>query len=55
MSITRDQNEITQLLLITITAAQQEKPRLNEKLYLECFAIKTPARNQTNAMGGARG
>lgn len=36
------------------TAAQQEKPRLDEKLYLECFAVKTPARNQKNTAGGAR-
>lgn len=37
------------------TAAQQEKSQLDEKLYLECFAVKPPARKQKNATGGARG
>lgn len=37
------------------TAAIQEKPQLDEKLYLECFAVKPPARKQKNVAGGARG
>jgi type II secretory pathway predicted ATPase ExeA len=37
------------------TAAQQEKSQLDEKLYLECFAVKPSARKQKNATGGARG
>jgi general secretion pathway protein A len=37
------------------TAAQQEKTQLDEKLYLECFAVKPPSRKQKNAVGGARG
>ena len=37
------------------TAAQQEKTQLDEKLYLECFAVKPPARKQKIAVGGARG
>jgi type II secretory pathway predicted ATPase ExeA len=37
------------------TAAIQEKTQLDEKLYLECFAVKTPARKQKNAAGGVRG
>ena len=37
------------------TAAQQEKTQLDEKLYLECFAVKPPARKQKNEAGGARG
>lgn len=37
------------------TAAQQEKSQLDEKLYLECFAVKSPARKQKNVAGGARG
>lgn len=36
------------------TAAQQEKSHLDEKLYLECFAVKPPARKQKNGTGGAR-
>lgn len=37
------------------TAAQQEKQQLDEKLYLECFAVKQPSRKQKNMAGGARG
>ena len=37
------------------TAAQQEKTQLDEKLYLECFAVKPPSRKQKNAVGGAGG
>jgi type II secretory pathway predicted ATPase ExeA len=36
-------------------AAQQEKLQLDEKLYLECFAVKQPARKQKSVAGGARG
>ncbi|PIQ42355.1 MAG: general secretion pathway protein GspA [Gammaproteobacteria bacterium CG11_big_fil_rev_8_21_14_0_20_46_22] len=36
-------------------AAQQEKAQLDEKLYLECFAVKQPARKQKNVVGGTRG
>ena len=37
------------------TAAMHEKTQLDEKLYLECFAVKPPARKQKNEAGGARG
>ncbi len=37
------------------TAALQEKSQLDEKLYLECFAIKTSPRKPKNTAGGARG
>lgn len=38
------------------TAAQQEKMQLDEKLYLECFAIPVPARKQKQTvLGGAYG
>jgi len=37
------------------TAAIQEKAQLDEKLYLECFAVKPPVRKQKNTSGGARG
>ena len=37
------------------TAAIQEKAQLDEKLYLECFAVKPPSRKQKNAVGGAHG
>lgn len=37
------------------TATLQEKTQLDEKLYLECFAVKQPARKQKNIAGGARG
>jgi general secretion pathway protein A len=37
------------------TAAIQEKTQLDEKLYLECFAVKPPIRKQKNTSGGARG
>lgn len=38
------------------TAAQQEKTQLDEKLYLECFAVPTSARKQKNpTVGGTRG
>ena len=37
------------------TAAIQEKAQLDEKLYLECFAVKSPMRKQKNVVGGARG
>ena len=38
------------------TAAQQEKTQLDEKLYLECFAIPAPARKQKQSLpGGQRG
>jgi general secretion pathway protein A len=37
------------------TAAQQEKTQLDEKLYLECFAIPAPSRKQKIAPGGQRG
>lgn len=37
------------------TAALQEKTQLDEKLYLECFAVKPPARSQKKTVGGARG
>lgn len=41
--------------LLTI-AAQQEKTQLDEKLYLECFAVPTPSRKQKNInAGGLRG
>lgn len=30
------------------TAAQQEKTQLDEKMYLECFAVPTPSRKQKN-------
>lgn len=37
------------------TAAIQEKTQLDEKLYLECFAIKPTSRKQKNGTGGAHG
>jgi general secretion pathway protein A len=37
------------------TAAQQEKTQLDEKLYLECFAVPAPPRKQKSPSGGARG
>lgn len=38
------------------TAAQQEKTQLDEKLYLECFAVPTPSRKQKQTLpGGQRG
>lgn len=37
------------------TAAILEKPQLDEKLYLECFAPKIPSRKQKNAVGSAHG
>lgn len=36
------------------TAAQQEKTQLDEKLYLECFAVPVPSRKQKQS-GGQRG
>ena len=41
--------------LLTV-AAQQEKKQLDEKLYLECFAVPAPSRKQKlPAAGGAHG
>ena len=37
------------------TAAIQEKTQLDEKLYLECFAVKQPSRKQKNVAGGVHG
>lgn len=38
------------------TAAQQEKSQLDEKLYLECFAVPAPSRKQKPVtVGGAHG
>lgn len=38
------------------TAAQQEKKQLDEKLYLECFAVPTPTRKQKHlSVGGVHG
>ena len=37
------------------TAALQEKTQLDEKLYLECFAVKPPSRKQKNTAGGTHG
>jgi len=37
------------------TAAQQEKTQLDEKLYLECFAVPAPPRKQKHIPGGQRG
>jgi general secretion pathway protein A len=37
------------------TAAQQERTQLDEKLYLECFAVKAPARKQKSTQVGAHG
>lgn len=38
------------------TAALQEKAQLDEKLFLECFAVPTPTRKQKQAaIGGVRG
>lgn len=36
-------------------AAQQEKAQLDEKLYLECFAVPAPQRKQKQLAGGAHG
>lgn len=36
-------------------AAQQEKTQLDEKLYLECFAVPAPSRKQKQLAGGAHG
>ncbi len=36
-------------------AAQQEKAQLDEKLYLECFAVPAPPRKQKQLAGGAHG
>jgi general secretion pathway protein A len=37
------------------TAAQQEKTQLDEKLYLECFAVPAASRKQKYITGGKRG
>jgi type II secretory pathway predicted ATPase ExeA len=41
---------------LLMTAAQQEKTQLDEKLYLECFAVPAPSRKQKQlTAGGVRG
>ena len=37
------------------TAAIEDKTQLDEKLYLECFAVKQPSRKQKSTAGGVRG